>query len=187
MKKASIRARRFYAVRGADRVVVPALVLDNGNALWDRVPGEGAIVYRPAPAGSRWSLTINGEPDARRGILTVLPQPGAGLSTEEIIPGLNSLVRRARKLRVPESGELAVARLQTRVKDPFLLDVVSDSRILMPWDGYVSGERLHTCPVCGSQVAMNAASRLRAHPDDTGASCERSNTPLSERERSYEQ
>lgn len=186
MKKASIRHGHLYAVTGADRVVVPALVLD--NALWDRLPEAGGAVYLPAPEGERWSTTLDYDTGARRGILTVLPRPGTR-PTKAIVKSLERLVRKAEDLSVPNDGADAVSVLRQLVEAPLLLDVVRDSKVVMTWESYVSGEHLHSCPnpECGALVAMNAASRLRAHPDSTGASCARSNTPLSEEERNNEQ
>jgi hypothetical protein len=182
MKKASIRHRRLYAVTGADRVTVPSLVLD--NALWDRLPEADGFVYRPAPEGSRRSTILDRDTGARRGILAVLPRSGAKL-TQAMVKNLERLARKAEDLDVPGTGEDAVSALRKLIEEPLILDVVRDAKVVMPWDAYVTGERLHSCPAkgCGTLVAMNAASRLRAHPDRTGASCPRSNTPLTEEER----
>lgn len=184
MKKASIRHRRLYAVMGADRVTVPSLVLD--NALWDRLPEAEGMVYRPAPEGSRWSTTLDRDTGARRGILAVLPRLGT-TPTKAMVKNLERLARKAEDLSVPGGGAEAVSAFRKLIEEPLLLDVIRDAKVVMPWEKYVSGERLHSCPECSTLVAMNAASRLRGHPDDTGASCLRSNTPLSEEERNSEQ
>ncbi|MFD8648666.1 hypothetical protein [Streptomyces mirabilis] len=186
MKKASIRHRRLYAVMGADRATVPSLVLD--NALWDRLPEKDGIAYRPAPEGSRWSTVLDRDTGARRGILAVLPRSGTNL-TETLVKNLERLALKAEELNVPDEGEGAVSALRSLIEEPLLLDVVRDAKVVMTWETWVSGERLYGCPGpgCSSLVAMNAASRLRAHPDDTGASCIRSNTPLTEEERNSEQ
>lgn len=184
MKKAAIRHRRLYAVTGADRVTVPSLVLD--NALWDRLPEADGIAYRAAPKDKRWSTTLDRDTGARRGILAVVPRPGTK-PTKTMVKNLERLARKAEDLNVPDAGEDAVSALRKLIEEPLLLDVVRDAKVVMPWEKYVTGERLHNCPECGTLVALNAASRLRAHPDDTGASCLRSNTPLSEEERSSEQ
>ncbi|MCX4799599.1 hypothetical protein OG497_37730 [Streptomyces sp. NBC_01242] len=188
MKRASIEPRRLYAATGVDRVTVPSLVLD--NALWDRLPRKRGVTFHPAPKRQRWSTTLDCDTGARRGILTVLPRSGTK-HTEVTVQHLELLAVEAEDLNVPDGGAKAVSALRALVEEPLILDVVRVSKIIMPWDAYVSGdvssEWLHTCPKCGESVAMNAASRLRAHPDGTGAPCPRSNTPLSKEERNNEQ
>ncbi|MEV7675076.1 hypothetical protein [Streptomyces sp. NPDC088752] len=173
MRRSDIRPRGLYAVQGADRVVVPAVVLD--RALWDRLPGEGEVVYRPAPEGELWSTTLDRDTGARRGILTVLPRSGTKV-TKSLVASLKRLAERAGDIGVPGGGERAVAELDGHVADPLGLTVVRNAKVIAPWEKYAAGESLHSCPVCGELVAMNAASRLRAHGGVEP--CPRSNKPL---------
>lgn len=184
MKKSYIKPRGLYAVTGADRVTAPALVLD--NTLWDRVPGVSGVTFRPAPEGSLWSSTMDRDSGARRGILTVLARPGTK-PTKAMLANLTQLATKAEGLNVPSGGESAVEELQKFIVEPLILDVVPVSKVVMVWSKYATGERLHSCPECSTLAALNAASRLRAHPDKTGAPCIRSNTALTEEERNSEQ
>ncbi|MET7363220.1 hypothetical protein ABZS76_32950 [Streptomyces sp. NPDC005562] len=183
MRKQSMKTRQVHAVRAADRAVVPALLL--APTLWDRLPEEGEMVFHPAPPGEKWSTTLDraaGGAGGRRGVLAVLPPLGAR-PTKTLVRSLERLARLAEQVGAPERGEEAVAAFQEALEDGLRLDVVRDANVLMLWDKHASGKGLRTCPACGSLVAMNAASRLRAHNGEDGLPCSRSNTALTEEER----
>jgi hypothetical protein len=162
MRKQYMKARHLYAVKAADRSTVPALLLD--TALWDRIPAPGGtFTYQLSPKGSKWAAVLDPDTGKRRGMLVAMCRPGAD----------------------DAAGQLAEFGLKSpgaEVRGDLYLDVISDARILMLWDKYASQQRLHSCPECGRPVAMNAASRLRAHTFQ-GAPCPRSNTPLTAEER----
>ncbi|MDQ1041546.1 hypothetical protein QFZ75_008048 [Streptomyces sp. V3I8] len=185
MEKANIRPGDFYAVKRADRLIVPALVLS--NRLWDRLPEGADFVYRPADRNERWATTLDRQTGARRGIPAVFPRPGKNVPRSVLIPALARLSARAGELGLlgDDAGEAAVAALRESIEEPLLIDVVSDSKIITPWTNHVTGENLHSCPEedCGADVTMNAASRMRAHRMRNGAPCPRSNTALTKEER----
>ncbi|MFE4863259.1 hypothetical protein [Streptomyces sp. NPDC056670] len=183
MQRSAIKPNGVYAVTGTDRAVTPALAL--GSALWDRLPREGWVAYRPAPEDETWDTTLDRVTGARRGILVVQPPMGTR-ATKKLVQTLERLGRRAAKLG-PLSSEEDVAAFEQAVPETLSLNVVRVSKVLSLWTKYESGERLHKCPACGNDVSLNAASRLRAHPDGNGVSCARSNTPLSKEERHREQ
>ncbi|MFI0967115.1 hypothetical protein ACH4S8_37875 [Streptomyces sp. NPDC021080] len=185
MRKSQIESGMIYAVNGADRVVVPSLVIS--STLWDRAFENGRATFQPSPPGARWAASIDWDAGSRRGILVVLPRPGRRRAPDEVIPELEALAKSTPVLDVPHY-ESVVAELQAKVLAPFVLDVIRDSRIIMPWGDYVTGEGLHPCPGenCSARVALNATDKLRAHANDSGAPCIRSNTLLTEEERTSE-
>ncbi|WP_428957892.1 hypothetical protein [Streptomyces sp. cg35] len=179
MRKTDMKPHQVHAVRAADRNVVPALLL--ASTLWDRIPEEGSTTFRPAPPGEKWSTVLDrdtGAAGGRRGILAVLPPLGTQPSTK-LVRTLERLGRTAEKDGVPGGGEEAVTAFREALQAPLRLDVVRDASVLMLWDKHASGEGLRACPACEQLVAMNAASRLRAHSREDGTPCPRSNTPLS--------
>jgi hypothetical protein len=186
MRREQLKPGQIYAVRAVDRAVVPGVVLD--SALWDLVPEEGRVVFRPAPPEEKWPTTLDREvgiSGGRRGVLIVLPPVGAR-PTKAMVASLKRLGRLAERLRLPERGEEAATEFQAALEPPLRLEALHHAKILMAWDRHVSGQGLRACPACGALVPMSAASKIRSHSLPDGTNCARSNTQLTEEERNRE-